>query len=73
MVYGIIHNYFCCYRRGWLSSLGPVRAIEDKLSRIDLEEGAEVGQELDDEGDHEFKFAQIPLAFNCPRHLEVSV
>ena len=58
-------------RRGWLSSLGPVRAIEDKLSRLDLEEGAEVGQELDDEVDNEVKFWDIPMAFNSPRHLEV--
>ena len=59
------------FRRGWLSSLGPVRAIEDKLSRLDLEEGAEVGQELDDEVDNEVKFWDIPMAFNSPRHLEV--
>jgi regulator-associated protein of mTOR len=47
-----------------------VRAIEDKLSRLDLEEGAEVGQELDDEVDNEVKFWDIPMAFNSPRHLE---
>ena len=48
-----------------------MRAIEDKLSRLDLEEGAEVGQELDDEVDNEVKFWDIPMAFNSPRHLEV--
>ena len=35
------------------------------------QEGAEVGQELDDEADPEIKFWDIPLAFNSPRHLEV--
>ena len=50
----------------------PVKALEDKLSRVDLEEGAEMGQEIEDEGDEETKFWEIPMAFNSPRHLEVT-
>ena len=51
----------------------PVKALEDKLSRVDLEEGAEMGQEIEDEGDEETKFWEIPMAFNSPRHLEVTL
>lgn len=57
-------------RSGWLGGVMPVRALDDRLSGLDLEEGAEVGQELDDEADPEIKFWDIPLAFNSPRHLE---
>ena len=34
-------------------------------------DGAEVGEEVEDESEDGKLFWNIPLAFNCPRHLQV--
>ena len=55
-------------RSAWLGFL-PVSALEDNLRNIHLE--AEEAQEVDEEEDElVFTFDDLPLVFNCPRHLQ---